>query len=336
MTMNKFDDAPASQRSMILRAAETILSGGLVVFPTETVYGLGADALDASAVRGIFTAKGRPSDNPLIVHIADLEDLERVTRHASSIARDLFARFAPGPLTLVMPAHPDLAPAVSAGLSTVAVRFPSHPVAIDLLRACGRPLAAPSANRSGEPSPTTVAMARASLGDAAGVYLDGGPCRVGLESTVASIIDDVVTILRPGAVTAEDIEAAVAGIRVRYATLVAAQPSPSPGLRHRHYQPRAEVFTVEARDFEHARLADLSKPMGILGRRADIEVWRGSFAAVRDAADVTEYARNLYRWFAELDALEVSTIVAVMPPADGIGLALRDRLERASGNNRID
>ncbi|MFW6313111.1 MAG: L-threonylcarbamoyladenylate synthase [Spirochaetota bacterium] len=345
MTMKKPDDSRSSKREAILEAARAIRSGRLVVFPTETVYGLGADAFDADAVAGIFAAKRRPADNPLIVHVADLEDLERVTRHASSVARDLFARFAPGPLTLVLPAHRDLAPAVTAGLSTVAVRFPAHSVAIELLRACARPIAAPSANRSGEPSPTTVEMARASLGAAVGVYLDGGPCRVGLESTVASVSDEAVTILRPGAVTADDIRAALSGVRVEYATVGASEPSPSPGLRHRHYQPRAEVLAVEPLPGAEARVAGLARPVAVIGRHADVKalnsaLGRGgespeehSWSAVREAADIGEYARNLYRWFVELDTLGVKTIVAVMPPADGIGLALRDRLERASGGN---
>jgi len=345
--MKKPGESRSSASATILDAARTIRSGGLVVFPTETVYGLGADALAAEAVERIFAAKGRPPDNPLIVHIADSADLDRVAGHVPAIARDLFARFAPGPLTLVLPAHPDLAPAVTAGLATVAVRFPAHPVAIELLRTCGRPLAAPSANRSGEPSPTTVAMARASLGDAVGVYLDGGRCRVGLESTVASVSDDTVRILRPGAVTAEEIGEAVGGARVEYAAIGPAESAPSPGLRHRHYQPHAEVVTVEADDLEDggldgARLAKISGPIGVIGVRDDVPTLvslSGVSGKVqifqRVAADTPEYARNLYRWFDELDELGVRMIIAILPTVDGIGLALRDRLDRASGGRML-
>ncbi|MFW5884412.1 MAG: L-threonylcarbamoyladenylate synthase [bacterium] len=326
-------------------AARAIREGRLVVFPTETVYGLGADALNAAAVRAIFAAKGRPVDNPLIVHLESASLLDTVAADPSRVAHELFARFAPGPLTLVVPALERVPREVTAGLATVAVRVPRHPVARALLNASGRPLAAPSANRSGEPSPTTVEMARRSLGEAVDVYLDGGACEVGVESTVAAVADRGVTILRPGAVTGEDICRAIPGIEVAYAgeAVEVGGAALSPGIRHRHYQPRASVIVCDpeaGNDCAAALVASLrgdEGPVALIGIAGAVErALSGAdpgkaleHALIRAAADADEYARNLYRWFHELDREGVTRIVALAPPATGIGGAVRDRLARA-------
>ena len=335
-------------------AARAIRTGRLVVFPTETVYGLGADALNAAAVRGIFAAKGRPVDNPLIVHLESASLLDTVAADPARIAHELFARFAPGPLTLVVQANDSVPREVTAGLATVAVRVPRHPLARALLAACGRPIAAPSANRSGEPSPTTVDMARRSLGRTVDVYLDGGACEVGVESTVAAIAEDAVTILRPGAVTAEQIAAALPGIDVGYAdadaNVAGGTAAPSPGLRHRHYHPRATVIVCDPDGARRCAVAVADALRGADGSAAviglaaavDAALEAGPGARAPDdalvlrATDTAEYARNLYRWFHELDAAGVTRIVALLPPAVGIGRAVRDRLARAGERPRGD
>lgn len=323
-------------------AARLIQRGGLVVFPTETVYGLGADARNADAVERVFAAKGRPADNPLIVHVAGIGAVESVACSVPDVACELFRRFAPGPLTLVLSVRPDLPRSVTAGLDSVAVRIPSHPVARALLEEAGCPVAAPSANRSGEPSPTTAEMARKSLSAVTGVlFLDGGPCEVGLESTVARVTGRRVTVLRPGAVSADDLRLAVPGVEVVEApALDDGLPPASPGLRHRHYRPRAAVFAAEAdAPSLPGTVLRSEQPFAVIGISSAVDDWvaavRGSSPTVdlitRRAPDAASYARNLYRWFAELDAIGVRTIVALLPPSGGIGSALRDRIGRASG-----
>jgi L-threonylcarbamoyladenylate synthase len=318
------------------RAAEHIRRGALVVFPTETVYGLGADALNGTAVERIFLAKGRPADNPLIVHLAEPNDLSRVADASNDLAVALLQRFAPGPLTVVVPASAYLPRVVTAGLDTVAVRVPRHPIARDLLRLSDRPIAAPSANRSGEPSPTTVAMARRSLGDAPALYLDGGPCEVGLESTVVAVGDDV-TILRPGAVSRADLAAAFPGVLVVPAAESRLDRPLSPGLRHRHYQPGADVVLFSDRDVLTRWLRDWSgEKVGVICSPAIAAGIDPGSAIVRSYRDDREYAQKLYAWFHEFDDVPVTVIAAEYPEAGGIGDALRDRLDRSSGGRRID
>ena len=347
-------------------AARAIRAGRLVVFPTETVYGLGADARNADAVARIFAAKGRPSDNPLIVHVRSIDEIDGVAEHLPSAARRLFERFSPGPLTLVLPAHRALPRTVTAGLDTVAVRIPRHRVAQALLAACRCPIAAPSANRSGEPSPTTLAMARASLwraserrtGDEEITFLEGGPCEVGLESTVASVSEGRIVILRPGFIAADELRLAVPDAEVLEAIDAAAADRPSsPGLKHGHYRPRAAVIAHDnegeslesllSRVFERERAAKVT--VGVIGigpvagSIADAFAQRFTDSVVdsgvgpvprvilREAADERDYARELYRWLVELDVEGAGLIVAVLPPDRGVGRALRDRIARAAG-----
>ena len=234
------EDHPA-----ILEGADIIRGGGLVAFPTETVYGLGADATSALAVDGIFTAKGRPADNPVIVHLAELDDLEGIGRLEKASGdgraiRRLLECCWPGPLTVVIPALEPVRGAVCRGLDTVAVRMPAHPVALALIRAAGRPIAAPSANLSGRPSPTTAEHVREDLGGRIPLILDGGPCAVGIESTVLDLSGVGAAILRPGAIGVDQI-AAELGVEVQPA---GEHPARSPGTRYRHYQPRAPVVSI--------------------------------------------------------------------------------------------
>ncbi|MFW5689772.1 MAG: L-threonylcarbamoyladenylate synthase [Spirochaetota bacterium] len=329
-------------------AAAAIREGRLVVFPTETVYGLGADALNAEAVASIFAAKGRPADNPLIVHVAGVEQATPLVRELPDVARKLFEEFSPGPLTLVLPASERVPRVVTAGLATVAIRVPAHDLARELLLACRRPIAAPSANRSGEPSPTTVEMARRSLGERVSVYLDGGPCRVGLESTVISVDTGGVVMLRPGAIAVDDVRRVLPGVAVEIASGGGDRPA-SPGMKHRHYQPRARVVAVTedvsvenlraalAACGAHGRGDERTKCM-LMGMEGPVTGVAGALtrlgefavASVHAPGSLERYARGLYAWFHEADEARMDAIVAVLPPADGMGTAIRDRLVRSS------
>jgi len=319
-------------------AAERLQSGRLVAFPTETVYGLGANALDAEAVAGIFTAKGRPASNPLIVHIADLADIFALIREWPDTAAALAERFWPGPLTLVLPksaAVPDIA---TAGGDTVAVRMPSQPIALELLRRAGVPVAAPSANRSEEVSPTTAEHVAASLGPFAPdlLILDGGPCSVGLESTVLDVTVTPPAILRPGMLSATDLEAVVGAVTTPPASpsiSTGEQVVRSPGQMTRHYAPRVPLVLTDT------PLAHLQPGDGVLAWRfaalPDIAPEEsGAALLIAMPADATGYAARLYGALHELDAAGVTRILVEMPPdADSerhAWAAVHDRLRRAA------
>lgn len=302
----------------IARAAGIIRDGGLVAFPTETVYGLGADGLSDEAVARIFAAKGRPADNPLILHVAGADELTDLVTHVPETATALAARFWPGPLTLVLPRSARVPTIVTAGLTTVAVRMPDHPVALALLRAAGRPLAAPSANRSGSPSPTTAAHVLADLGASVGAILDGGECRVGVESTVLDLSVTPARILRPGAVTGEMLSATLG---YAPAWITDARAGGSPGLRHRHYQPRCAVLPFTGFPPE------LGKEDGIVTLSQPAPAARLSLRV----RSIEEYARRLYAIFRKADQLHVARLFVERPPLDGLGAALTDRIRRAAG-----
>jgi len=310
-TQDQGDDAAAVQA--VLAA---LRAGQLAILPTETVYGLAADASDPRAVAAVFAAKGRPPFNPLIAHVADLAQAER-TAVFDDRARALAKAFWPGPLTLVLPARGggavcDLA---RAGLDTVAVRAPAHPLAHAVLRAFGGPIAAPSANRSGRPSPTTFADAWAETGPSAAAGLDGGPCRVGLESTVVSVLD-VPRLLRPGAVTRAQIEAVVG--RLAEAETDARR---SPGRLARHYAPDAPVrLNADAPGPGEAFLAFGPWPAGE-------QVWNLS-----PSGDLAEAAANLFTMLRAADAAIPAGIAVAPVPQTGLGEAINDRLRRAAGH----
>ncbi|MGE5537366.1 MAG: L-threonylcarbamoyladenylate synthase [Gemmatimonas sp.] len=303
-------------------AARLVRAGRLVAFPTETVYGLGADATNDAACASIFAAKGRPRFNPLIVHVLDRE---AAAAHVvvSELAAQLIERFWPGPLTLVLPRRSDcrLSLLVSAGLDTAAVRSPAHPVARDLLRAAGVPIAAPSANRSGEISPTAAEHVAASLGDAVDLILDGGPCTVGIESTVLDLSGAMPVLLRPGAVTGAALMEALGRELARGAPVAEdGRGLASPGMLARHYAPGRPVrLGAHERNPGEALLAfGPSAPSGdgVLNLSA--------------SGDLMEAAANLFRMLRALDRPQYSAI-AVMPiPADGLGEAINDRLKRAA------
>ncbi len=306
--------------SAIDRAGALIRDGKLVAFPTETVYGLGADATDGKAVAALFEAKGRPRFNPLIVHVADIAAAARIVT-IDGRCEKLAARFWPGPLTLVLPRKPDcpVSELAGAGLATLGVRAPDHPVAQGLLATSGRPIAAPSANRAGHVSPTTARHVAASLDGRIDMVLDGGKCRVGIESTVLDLSGADATILRPGAVTEQDIAGVIGPLGAAGAQDGAA-PS-SPGMMERHYATRLALRT-EAREVRPGEALLAFGPAPLPGARAELNL--------SPSGDPAEAAANLFAMMRELDRPEYAGIAVMAVPDVGLGRAINDRLRRAA------
>jgi len=326
-----------SAESEILRAAEILRAGGTVAFPTETVYGLGANALDARAVAKIFEAKERPGWDPVIVHVCDRKMLERVAEISPALnakTEALMAAFWPGPLTLLLPRTAAVPDSVTAGRPLVGVRMPAHPVALELIRTAGVPVAAPSANRFGRISPTTAAHVLEDLDGRIDAVLDGGATTVGVESTVLDV--EKMLIYRPGAVTVEMISAVAGAARVFAGEdLEGAVPEslPSPGVGLRHYAPRARLVLAADQEEMQERIVKL---LGF-GERVGVmlpEGWASPAGAVvfRWAGwkDGDGLARGVFAGLRELDAVGVGAIVCPVPTIGGLGAALRDRLEKAA------
>lgn len=315
---------PADDPAAIARAAAALRAGRLVAFPTETVYGLGAAALDPDAVRRIFAAKERPADNPLIVHVAAAEQAAPLVREVTPAARRLMS-FWPGPLTLVLPRAASVPDLTTAGQDTVALRVPAHPAALALLRAAAIPVAAPSANRSGRPSPTTAAHVLADLEGRVDLILDGGPTEVGLESTVVDATREPPLVLRQGGLAIERLRAAGP-----IALLSGQDPeamSRSPGLRHRHYAPRARVVLVAAGEAERAA-AESGAGAAVMSQRPPAPGFRGRWEVM--PADAAGYARALFAALRRLDDEGWATIVVEAVDESGLGRAILDRLRRAA------
>ena len=326
VTPDTFDDA-------IREAAEVIRAGRLVAFPTETVYGLGAHALDPVAVARIYAAKGRPGYNPLIVHVAGIEQVATIARDVPERARKLAAALWPGPLTLVLPRRPEVPDAVTAGLDTVGVRVPAHPVALALLREAGVPIAAPSANRSMGVSPTTAAHVARSLGDRVDVILDGGATDVGIESTVVDVMSPRVTVLRPGMITPAEIER-VLGEPV--ATLSEANAGeharPSPGMLDRHYAPRGIVRLFDESELEQvAREAEAARASGeVVGAITIGRAVPNVATSVVLPREARAYARQIYGALHQLDDAGCTRLFIERVPDEPAWRALADRLARAA------
>jgi L-threonylcarbamoyladenylate synthase len=321
-------DQPDAQT--IAQAAAIIQQGGLVAFPTETVYGLGADAMQEQAIRRIFAAKGRPADNPLIVHIGDREMLALVATEAGDKAEALIKRYWPGPLTLVLKRRPEVAPSVSAGLPTVAVRMPNNAIALALIGAAATPIAAPSANRSGRPSPTSARHVALDLEGRIDMILDGGTTRIGIESTVLDMTGDVPVILRPGWITEEQI-AAIVGAVERAASLQELQRSP--GTRYRHYSPRARVVLIE--HGSHVSVEQLCKEhlktaaVGFIGH-TPVAIDNTNFHAMILQAKAADYASKIYSALREMDERGASVVIVEGIGEANEGAAVMDRLRRAA------
>ncbi|RJQ08058.1 MAG: threonylcarbamoyl-AMP synthase [Dehalococcoidia bacterium] len=310
-------------------AVRTLRAGGLVAIPTETVYGLAADASNPAAVRRLYEVKGRPPGHPVIVHIAGIEALSRWASRVSEDARRLAETFWPGPLTLILPRTLAVVDEITGGRDTVGLRVPNHPLALALLRAFDGGLAAPSANRFGRVSPTTAADVRADLGSDVDLVLDGGPCGVGVESTIVDCSEEGVppVILRPGGVTAEQIEAAL-GHPVRR---TASGPSRAPGMLPAHYAPRAQVIVIEEIDAAVAAADSHARSGKRTGLLTPQSVTAPPGVTALTAGDTSEsYASALYDRLREADRLGLDLLVVVPPPAVGVGVAVRDRLARAT------
>jgi L-threonylcarbamoyladenylate synthase len=317
----------ASDESIEL-AADILRRGGLVAFPTETVYGLGANALDSTAVARIFEAKGRPANNPIIVHVADASMVSLVAASWPPTAARLAERFWPGPLTLVLPKQPTLPDGVTGGGPTVGVRVPAHPVARALLEAVQLPIAAPSANRSSELSPTTAEHVRQALDGRIDMILDGGACPGGIESIVLDVTSDPPRILRPGLIAVAQIESLIGPIH-RFAARDSTGPLASPGLLDRHYSPQADLEVAD--DDGRARVEELLRTDESVGWLTWPDVPPvPTITRIDLPRDPIAYAARLYAALHDLDAADIDRIVVAQPPDSDEWLAIRDRLSRAA------
>lgn len=318
------------------RGGEIIRNGGLVAFPTETVYGLGANALDAEAAKKIYAAKGRPSDNPLIIHISKVEDAEKYCVTNAMFDR-LAEKFLPGPLTIIMPKRDCIPSAVTGGLGTVAVRLPSDKNARALIEAAGVPIAAPSANLSGKPSPTTAGHVLDDMDGRIDMIIDGGPCDIGLESTIVKLGENELTVLRPGGVTVEMLSE-VCEVRLDKAVtekLAEGERPLAPGMKYRHYAPDTRVVLIDSTrevflDFVRDMASD--SRVGAIVSDTDSALLRDSGAELLTFGDGSKTeAHELFARLREVDCLGCKTIYARLPEKSGIGLAVYNRFIKAAG-----
>ncbi|MBE6568138.1 MAG: threonylcarbamoyl-AMP synthase [Ruminococcaceae bacterium] len=335
-------DDPAAGRETLVQASLILRAGGTVVFPTETVYGLGANALDPEAAARIYAAKGRPADNPLIVHIAEPYEADALCVCPPMYAR-LARAFMPGPLTVIMPAKPCVPKTVTAGLSTVAVRCPAHPVAHALLLEAGVPVAAPSANLSGSPSPTCFRHVKEDMDGRVDMIIDGGECDFGVESTIVKIEDDgSLLLLRPGAVTLEDLKSFGADVTVAPAVLGALKEGEtvlSPGMKYRHYAPKAPLYLLDG-TLEKRRkfLAEQKARIAYLAYAEEAEQFESlslALYSLGEEKDTKGQAKCLFRLLRDVDKENYDVIYAPLPPMDGLGMALYNRMIRAAAHQII-
>lgn len=339
--------------SLIQKAADLIKNGGIIAFPTETVYGLGADALDPEAVAKIFKAKGRPSDNPLIVHIAEIKDLEKLAQDIPEEAYILAKGFWPGPLTLVLKRQNIVPDITTSGLDTVAIRLPDHEIARSLIRQSGKYLAAPSANKSGRPSPTDAATVRKDFTEEeVPLIIDGGPTQVGLESTVLDLSVRPFTLLRSGGVSQKQIEyclsdhSSLAHCKIRTSnpasdsdlTKTTSAPK-SPGMKYKHYSPQAKLILCHKPEQIHSLIKklrtqnlELKTKIGILCCKENHDKYPEAnlVIAVGSISNLEEIASNIFRTLREFDSAGVDLIISESFPTEGIGLAIMDRLTKAA------
>lgn len=323
------------------KAAEILKTGGLVAIPTETVYGLAANALDGQAVSKIFIAKGRPQDNPLIVHVAEKSEIFNLISSLPPKAEILINKFWPGPLTVILPKSDLIPDEVSAGLESVAIRMPNHDLARRIIKLSGVPLAAPSANRSGSPSPTCVGHVIDDMGGQIDAVVDGGKCSIGVESTVVSFLGETPILLRPGGVSAEEIRETIGDLEIDKAVFSSldkeSKPS-SPGMKYKHYSPKAELILIKSKQEKYISFVNSQKGDRIysLCFDEDIELIKKNAFSYGKTSDSREQARNLFECLRKLDDLNAKTIYARVPEQNGVGLAVYNRLIRAAGFKIID
>ncbi len=320
--------------------AKALSEGKLVVFPTETVYGLGADALNPHSIHQIFVAKGRPSDNPLIVHISDMDQLDRLVREVTDTSKKLMEAFWPGPLTMVMKKSAIIPEIITAGLDTVAIRMPSHKLARDLIRLSGVPVAAPSANLSGSPSPTSERHVIDDLNGRVDVIIRGGDTQVGLESTVLDVTCDPPKILRPGQITYEDIEAVIGEVDYDQHLIDHKEIPRSPGMKYTHYSPKAQVIiingnkSVEKMKAMKQEFEQMSKSVGIMVSHEYFDQFEGIKCNL--GRDNSMIANRLFACLRELDTYDVDIILTHSVKKEKLGVAIMNRLEKAAGHYIID
>ncbi len=328
---------PASAPDAVERAAAVIRAGGLVAIPTETVYGLGANGLDASAVRKIFAAKGRPQDNPLILHVASFDEVGAVCHDIPEQAKLLADRFWPGPLTMVLPCRDSVPRQTTAGLSTVAVRCPDNTVTRRLIRAAGVPIAAPSANISGKPSPTTAQHVLHDMDGRIELILDGGPCRVGVESTIVDLTGAVPQLLRPGGVTPEVLRELLGALAVDPAVTGELPPDATPrapGMKYRHYAPAGEVIIVEGGAQQAANYVRRHFAPGdaVLCFTEELPLYEGLNPVAYGSSHTPEtLARGLFAALRQFDSEGAGHIFARCPSGGGVAWAVQNRLKKAAG-----
>lgn len=323
---------------MLAEAASLLRAGGLVAFPTETVYGLGGDATDADAAQKIYAAKGRPSDNPLIIHVASPEEASRYAETNETYEK-LAQAFMPGPLTVILPKKDVIPFTVTGGLSTVAVRCPSHPIARELIRLAGTAIAAPSANLSGSPSPSCGEHVIRDLNGRIDAIIDGGECEIGLESTIIALNGTHATLLRPGAVTADALRCVCETVTVSPAIkeeLAEGERPMSPGMKYKHYAPKAPLILLDGAE-ERVRSffirAQNAEKCAILCYREEIPFLRNErLIDVGEKENLSEQAHRLFAALRTADQTDCDVIYAHLPPEDGLGLALYNRLIRAAAH----
>ncbi|MBR3792200.1 MAG: threonylcarbamoyl-AMP synthase [Clostridia bacterium] len=328
-------------KDLMKKLGEVIASGGLVAFPTETVYGLGANAYDDEAVKSIYVAKGRPSDNPLIVHFADIDSIKEAVSEFTKEAQILFSHFSPGPLTVILKKSDKLSKTVTAGLDTVAVRIPSDEIARELIKSAKVPIAAPSANISGKPSPTTPKYVIDDMMGRIDAIIEGGDCQVGVESTIIDLSGDVPVILRPGGITYQEIKKYLPDVIIDKHILKSVEKDDRPkcpGMKYKHYAPDADVTVVEG-DSEKIS----SKIKELLSENKHLKTGVISYGVNEYNADLVlsagndnkEYAKNLFRVLREFDEACIDVVFAEFCSDDGYGLAVKNRLYKSAGNKVI-
>lgn len=334
-------------RDKIEAAGKIIREGGLVAFPTETVYGLGADALNPAASRKIYEAKGRPSDNPLIIHIAEMDDLDKIVSEFPEQARNMAEYFWPGPLTMILKKSEAVPRETTGGLDTVAVRMPNHPVALALIRAGGGYIAAPSANTSGKPSPTTAEHVAQDMDGRISMILDGGAVGIGIESTIVDFTGKTPMVLRPGYLTPDKIRAVIGEIQIDpglEAESSGVRPK-APGMKYKHYAPKAELILVRgAQEPVQKKINDLTKEAIETGKTAGVIATDESFSgylygivkSIGTRSDEDTIARHLYGILREFDQQDVDVIYSESFSATGLGQAVMNRMLKAAGHQVID
>ena len=331
----------------IARGGEILKNGGLVAFPTETVYGLGGNALDPKASMKIYAAKGRPSDNPLIIHIADIRDLDKIVTEVPEKARILAEKYWPGPLTMILPKADIVPKETTGGLDSVAVRFPSDRIAQELILAAGGYVAAPSANTSGRPSPTTAGHVAEDLGDAIDMIIDGGQVNIGLESTIVDFTEEVPVVLRPGYISLEMLQETLGEVRMDKGLIKPdskVHPK-APGMKYRHYAPKADLSIVEGpmelvidaiNQMSAERMAKGHR-VGVIGTQETVGRYKADVVkSIGTRADEATIANHLYAVLREFDDAEVEYIYSESFAAGGIGSAIMNRLLKAAGHHVID